>query len=172
MAADHVLVGRIVGLYGIKGWLKLESYTYPKENIGLYRPWYLGWANREQRLACIEPDIVKVYAKGLIVKFAAVDDRDVARGYLQTNIFIRREQLPELVEGEYYWHDLQNLRVLNRFDVEVGKVAYLIETGSNDVLAVRQPSGKEILIPYIKGDVVTEVDLKNGVIRVDWDVDN
>ena len=83
------------------------------------------------------------------------------------NIAIRQEQLPELPQGEYYWSDLEGLKVVTTDGIELGVVSNLIETGANDVLVVK--GDKERLIPYIRPDVVTELDIENGIIRVEWD---
>lgn len=168
MAGEYVLIGRIVGLYGIKGWLKIESYADPKENIGVYKPWHL---NRFGKQVLVQIEAVKLHGKKLVAKLVEIDDRDAAADYLQADILISREQLPELKETEFYWHDLLQLRVLNSSGFELGKVAYLLETGSNDVLVVQDQNRREVLIPYIKGDVITEVDLENGILRVDWEAD-
>jgi 16S rRNA processing protein RimM len=82
-----------------------------------------------------------------------------------------RRQLPALGENEFYWRDLQGLRVFNLSGVELGMVRSLIETGANDVLVVRGDEGPEILVPYVMDRVVRSVDIESGIIRVDWEAD-
>ena len=82
-------------------------------------------------------------------------------------IAITRAQLPALPKNEYYWSDLEGLTVINQAGVVLGKVIYLIATGSNDVLVIK--GDKELAIPYLQDEVITQVDLENGVIHVNWD---
>jgi 16S rRNA processing protein RimM len=86
---------------------------------------------------------------------------------IDCDIAVQREQLPALESGEYYWTDLQGLRVVNLEGVELGVVSHLFETGANDVLVVR--GERERLIPYTTGEAIQEVDLDHGQITVDWD---
>lgn len=163
--ADYVVVGRISGLYGVKGWFKVFSHTSPTENILGYSPWYLFqlgvWVANT-------PQAGRGQGKGIVAKLVGCDDRDHAAALLGLDIAIRRDQLPEPEPGSYYWADLQGLRVVTANGVELGRVAYLFETGANDVMVVK--GGRERLIPFIP-QVLLEVDLDGGLIRVDWDPD-
>lgn len=82
---------------------------------------------------------------------------------------MRRDQLPALSAGEYYWTDLQGLRVLTVDGVELGTVDHLFATGANDVLVVK--GERQRLIPFVKNQVVREIELEQGLVRVDWDAD-
>lgn len=84
-------------------------------------------------------------------------------------IGIRPEQMPATGPGEYYWRDLEGLEVVNLQGERLGRVDHLLETGANDVLVV--VGERERLIPFVSAQVVTEVDLETGLIRVDWDKD-
>ena len=88
---------------------------------------------------------------------------------MKTEIAINREQLPRPEAGEYYWQDLTGLQVRTVNDVDLGKVTGLMETGANDVLVVKAEDGRERLIPFIREQVVTQVDLEAGTMTVDWD---
>ncbi len=163
-AEKQVTVGRVSGLYGVTGWVKVFSYTRPKENILAYTPWLLqtadGW--RPYRL-----ERGRVHGKGLIASLAEIGDRESARLLMGCDIAVSRSQLPELPEGEYYWCDLIGLEVYNRQDDSLGRVVEVQETGANDVLVVE---GEErCLIPLLMEQFVREVDLKQGRIIVDWD---
>ena len=157
-----VLVGRISGIYGVRGWVKLFSYTQPREALLDYQPWFLGEAHREQRL--VES---RAHGKGLVARLAQIDDRDAAAALVGTDIFVKRGQLPPSAPGSYYWADLIGLRVVNRDGTDFGRVSGLLETGSNDVLQVA--GERERLVPFIPDQVIQAVDLETGVIRVDWD---
>jgi 16S rRNA processing protein RimM len=171
--ADHgisepVVIGRIVGLFGVKGWVKIRSYTDPREQIARYRPWRL-LVDGEWR--SLEAEAVRPQAKSLIARFVGINDREQAVRLLHSDIVIDRRQLPALGENEFYWRDLQGLRVFNLSGVELGMVRSLIETGANDVLVVRGDEGPEILVPYVMDRVVRSVDIESGIIRVDWEAD-
>ncbi len=161
---EHVIVGRISGIFGVKGWVKVFSYTQPRENILNFSPWMLQQGGQWQR---INFTAGRRHGAGVIAHLEGYDDRDDARKLITADIAICRNQLVEAKPGEYYWVDLIGLKVMNLQEVELGVVDHLLETGANDVLVV-QGAG-EILIPYVRDDVVTDIDLKKGVITVDWD---
>lgn len=162
--ARRVVLGRISGVFGVKGWVKIFSYTTPATDILDYSPWLLKVDNHWQRHAVDEG---REHGNGVIARLAACDDRDAARALVGAEIAVDRDQLPELPAGEYYWVDLEGLRVVNRDGVGFGTVDHLLETGANDVMVVQ--GDRERLIPYVKGDVVLDVDLDRRVITVDWD---
>ena len=107
------------------------------------------------------------YGKGILAHLAACDDRDVARGLIGADIAVSRSELPDPGPDSFYWVDLEGLAVRTLGGVELGTVDRLLETGANDVLVVK--GERERLIPYVRGKVVSGVDLERGVILVDWD---
>mgnify|MGYP001822389450 CR=1 FL=1 len=172
-ATSEVLtVGKITGCYGIKGWVKIHSYTEPQENFLQFGKWMI---RRRGALEPIEFDSGKRHGKGLVAHIAGVDDRTLAEAYRGLEVIAAADGLPQLEEGDYYWHQLQGLQVWCLEDdgrVLLGKVDHLIETGANDVLVVKASEGsiddRERLIPYLPDDVVSRVDLEQGEIEVDW----
>jgi 16S rRNA processing protein RimM len=165
---EPVIVGQIVGLFGVKGWVKIRSYTDPREQIAHYQPWQVAVDGEWRHF---EVEAVQPQGKSLSVKLVGIDDRDQAVRLMNSDIAIARQQLPVLGENEFYWRDLQGLQVLNLAGVELGTVKSLFATGANDVLVVRKDGGPEILIPYVMDRVVHSVDLETGIIRVDWEAD-
>lgn len=164
---DFLIVGRVSGLYGVRGWVKIFSHTEPRENILSYRTWYLRRGNEWQPVALVEG---RSHGKGVVARLSGCDDRDVAAGLIGSDIAILREQLQQAAPGEYYWTDLIGLQVSTVDGVELGVVDHLLETGSNDVLVVVQ--GKhERLIPFIREQVVRDIDLLSKKMVVDWDPD-
>lgn len=161
-------MGRVVGLFGVQGWLKVYAYTQPKENLLRYSEWRLEDPGGAGSLVLTLED-GKRQGKGLLAKLQGVDDRDQARRWLGSTIRIARDALPKLPDGEYYWVDLQGLRVRTQAGVELGVVDHLIETGAHDVLVVH--GERERLIPFVLGHSVVRVDQEAGVIEVDWDPD-
>lgn len=142
------------------------SYTQPREAILDYDRWYLKRKGEWQAAAVSEG---KRHSKSVVVHFEGVDDRDAAAALLDCEIAIERDALPDAEDGSYYWADLEGLRVVNRDGTELGRVAYLIETGANDVLVTE--GERERLIPFIADNVILDVDLDSGVINVDWEWD-
>jgi 16S rRNA processing protein RimM len=163
---EMIILGRVSGLFGVRGWVKIYSHTSPREGILRYKTWYLNrngsW--QEQKLTAGHAQ-----GKGVVAKLAGCDDRDQAAALVGLDIGVRRAQLPKLDPGEYYWSDLEGLRVENLEGVDLGVVSHLFETGANDVMVVK--GERERLIPYTRGEAVREVDLQVGRILVDWDPD-
>ncbi|MEI7037133.1 ribosome maturation factor RimM [Fulvimonas yonginensis] len=165
-AGRRVLVGRIVGLYGVQGWLKIESWTEPRTQIFRYQPWQLETAPGEMR----EIDGVsgRPQGKGLICHLPGVEDRDAAAALVGQDIHVARELLPPPAKDEYYWVDLEGLEVVTTEGVSLGRVSHLFATGANDVVVVRD-GARERLIPFVQGTYVRSVDLSDGRMVVDWD---
>jgi 16S rRNA processing protein RimM len=170
---ELVVVGKITTVYGVKGWVKVHSFTEPMENIFGYPNCYI---ERDGQWRQIALEDGKKHGKGLISRIEGVQDREEARLYCQCNIAVPAGDMPPLEDDEFYWHQLEGLKVLttvNDEDVLLGKVSHLIETGANDVLVVRKCAGsidrQERMIPYVPEQYVLDIDLEAGVIRVDWD---
>lgn len=165
-AGRRVLVGRIVGLYGVQGWLKIESWTEPRTRIFDYQPWLLTAApGTEVEVSGIKG---RPQGKGLICFVPGTDDRDKAAALVGQDIFIARELLPPPDKDEYYWVDLEGLEVVTTEGVSLGRVSHLFATGANDVVVVRDGE-RERLIPFVQGTYVRSVDLSGGRMVVDWD---
>jgi 16S rRNA processing protein RimM len=165
VTSDYIVVGQIGSTYGIKGWLKILSYTEMVDNIMEFNPWYLE-ENHHWKAITVEDG--KIHGKGIIAKLAGCNNPEDARLLSGTKIAIRRSQLPKLSKDEYYWNDLQGLTVINQHGETLGKIIYLMATGANDVLVVK--GTKEHAIPYLPGKVVTSINLAEGVMHVDWEV--
>ncbi len=161
---EMVVMGRISGLYGVKGWVRVFSHTQPRDSVLGYSPWYLGIDGSWEPRAVISG---RDQGKGLVARVEGCVDRDQAMALLGVEIAVRRDQLPELDEGDYYWSDLEGLRVVTTTGADLGVVDHLFETGANDVLVV--VGERERLIPYLWQDVVVKVELANRLMVVDWD---
>lgn len=163
----RILVGRIHGAFGVRGELKLESFTEPAKAIFGYRPWTLRAPSGAERE--VEGARGRETAKGFVMTLTGVEDRDAADAMRGTEIFVPRSALPAPKPGEYYWVDLEGLRVVNTDGVDFGRVAYLFSTGANDVLVAQ--GERERMIPFKTPDYVVSVDFDTGVVTVDWDAD-
>ena len=162
-----ITVGRLHGAFGVRGEVKLESFTDPLHAIAKYQPWILRDARGNER-AC-ENARVREGGKGLIATFADVADKDAADALRGTEVLVPRSALPPPAVGEYYWVDLEGLRVLNVEGVDFGIVSHLFSTGANDVLVVQ--GERERMIPFVQPDYIRSVDFDAGVVIVDWDAD-
>jgi 16S rRNA processing protein RimM len=161
-AQKEIALGYISAVHGIKGWVKVSSWTRPMEAILQYQPWLLG----EDRKPVTIVDGRK-QGKGIAALLPGFENREQAVSLVGLQIFVGRDQLPETDEDEYYWSDLEGLEVKTTNGELLGRVERLMETGANDVLVIR--GNREHLVPFIQGQYVTRVDLEDGTIEVDWD---
>ncbi|MCG8325888.1 MAG: ribosome maturation factor RimM [Thiotrichales bacterium] len=160
---EKILVGRVAGVYGVKGWLKIHSYTRPTENILSYSPWCIASARGAIDTRVEESD---THDKGLLAKVTGIDDREQARRWIDAEILIDKTSLPAPESGHYYWHQLMGLSVTVKDGAELGIIEEVLETGANDVIVVQ---GRERhLIPWVRHEYIIEVDLENGRLVVDW----
>lgn len=160
-----VTVGRVAGVFGVRGWLRIFSFTDPPRNILDYGPWYLGPHTDRQRIFRVVDGAP--HGRGIIARLEGIEDRDAARALIGEPISVRRECFGGTREGEYFWSDLIGLRVINEEGIEFGRIAEMLDTSANDVMVV--VGERRRLLPFLYGTVVKSVDLASGVVRVDWD---
>lgn len=164
---DYLNAGQISGVFGVKGWVKVFSFTQPRENILQYSPWLLQKNNQISEIKVIAG---QRHGNAVVAELEGVSDRDSAAALMGSEILIRRQQLPKPKAGEYYWADLVGITVLTESGVDLGKVDHLLETGANDVLVVVDGE-TERLIPFLQQQTVLNIDLDGGKMIVDWDPD-
>ena len=161
----NVFVGKVSGPHGIKGWVKVISYTNPLENILSYKEWFI--INKEgKKLFSIED--FRIQGKKIIVKLDGIQDRNSAEDLKNKEILVSRIELPKLEKNTYYWNDLLDLPVLDKKGKQIGKVDSLFETGSNDVLVIVNENKERLLVPFIMEEVIKKVDLVKEFISIDW----
>jgi 16S rRNA processing protein RimM len=161
-----VILGRVAGLHGVRGWVKVLSYTEPRGNILNYPNWQLRTADGWQ---AFELAGGQSHGTRVLAQLESVGDRDQAATLVGADIAVMRADLPAPAAGEYYWSDLEGLSVRNLAGESLGRVEQLFSTGANDVMVVA--GERERLLPFLPGAVVKEVDLARGEIRVDWDAE-
>lgn len=164
-APRMILVGKVHGAFGVRGEVKLESFTEPRSAIFRYQPWTLRDARGVER-AC-EGARGRETPKGVVATVPGIEDRDAAEAARGLEVWVPREALPPPKPGEYYWVDLEGLRVRNVEGVDFGVVSYLFDTGANDVLVAQ--GDRERMIPFVVPDYIHSVDFDAGVVTVDWD---
>lgn len=162
---ETICVGHITGAQGIKGWVRVFSNTSPRENIVNYSPWLVETDNQLQAIE-IEG---RLQGRNVVARLTGIEDRDQANELIGSKIYILPEQLPKLDEGEYYWSQLIGLKVESLQADALGTIEAMMETGANDVMVVN--GDRERLIPFVMDEVVTEIDLINRRVVVDWQPD-
>lgn len=163
----RILMGRIRGAFGVRGEVKLESFSDPPGAVLRYRPLLLRTAQGLERE--LEGIRGRATAKGIVAQIPGVEDRDAAQALFGAELYVPRSALPPPRPGEYYWVDLEGLKVVTVDGVALGEVSHLLSTGANDVLVVR--GERERMIPFVRPDYVTSVDFDTATITVDWDPD-
>ena len=139
-----VVIGKIVATHGIKGWVVIQSYSYPSQNIKNYNT-YLHIKNSKEYIKIIN---LKTMPKKTIIKIENYDDVNTSESLVGQNIFIESSDIPALKKGEYYWKDIEGLEVYTTKDSYIGSVDFIFNNGANDILAIKQ--NKELVyIPYI-----------------------
>ncbi|SDP20114.1 16S rRNA processing protein RimM [Pseudomonas jinjuensis] len=170
-AEEMIVLGKIVSVHGIRGEVKVYSFTDPLDNLLDYRRWTLRRGTEVRQAELVQG---RVQGNVLVAKLKGLDDREVARTYADFEILVPRSELPELDDGEYYWSQLEGLKVIDQNGQLLGMIDHMLETGANDVMVVKPCAGsldeRERLLPYTE-QCVQAVDLAAGEMRVDWDAD-
>lgn len=166
-AGNLVVVGRIVGAHGVKGWVKLLSFTDPPANLFDYQPWQLEGEAGWQTCSVAQG---RSQGKSLVAKFADVNDREAALALRGTDIAVSRDAFPQTADEEYYWTDLIGLKVVTTNNVAIGVITQMMETGANDVMVVEDEQ-RQRLVPFVMHQVVKTVNLNDRTVTVDWDPD-
>jgi 16S rRNA processing protein RimM len=175
---DAIEVARVLGAWGIKGWIRVQPFAKDPQALFSSRRWFLrppeGSAARPAQppVAGLPPYLRIIEARehgdGVVAALRDVTTRDAAEGLRGARIFVARSSFPSVADDEYYWVDLIGLDVFNRDGVRLGEVSALIDTGAHSVLQVRGES--ERLIPFVAA-YIDAVDLDARRIRVDWALD-
>ncbi len=160
-----LLVGKINGFFGLQGWVKVFSFTEPRSNILNYSPWSI---KVDGGFHTIDITNGREQSKTIVAHIEGIDSREDSQKFIGKDVYIDKEQLPELKESEYYWYELIGFDVINKDQEKLGMVDYFVETGANNVLVVK--GIKEHWIPYIEPFLIS-IDSNNKEILVDWDKD-
>jgi 16S rRNA processing protein RimM len=162
----RIVLGRVTGPFGVRGWVKVVSFTEPREQILGYPRWRADLPDGTSR--DLRPVSGKPHGKGLVVRLAGVDDRDAAMALGKPELWVERGELPALKEGEYYRADLVGLEVVNLAGVNLGRVDHFLDLPANPVMVVA--GERERWLPIGPG-LLLRVDREHGRITVDWDAE-
>ncbi|MFQ3236765.1 MAG: 16S rRNA processing protein RimM [Paraglaciecola sp.] len=170
-ASDTLVMGKIGAPFGVKGWVKITSYTNELDGIFGYSPWLLDQAGQSKEFIV---DQWRTHNKGLVAKLVGVETRDDAESIKNLDISIKAQQLPQLDGDEFYWRELVGMQVITEKGYSLGVVKELFETGANDVMLIKANLNdafgqKERMVPYLPEQVVKQVDREAKTIQVDWD---
>ena len=164
-SGKKILVGKISNPHGIKGWVKVISFTDPIENILSYKKLTIS-DNQTEKTYCLEDS--RIQGNKIVIKLEGVNNRDDADLLKNLQIEVNRSDLPKLDENSYYWEDLVDFNVIDIKGMHVGKVDSLFRTGSNDVLVIINKTKQRLLVPFIMEEVIKYVDLDKELISIDW----
>ncbi|HSX20882.1 MAG TPA: ribosome maturation factor RimM [Gammaproteobacteria bacterium] len=162
-----VVVGKIGAPYGVRGWVKIFSFTEPLTNLFTYK--LLLQAPKELQAIAIEE--FRAHGEGFVAKLVDIDDRDQAALLTNLQLVVDREDLPELETEQYYFADLIGLTVFNQDKIELGEVVEFFATGANDVMVVQSAKNKQYLIPFVLDEYIIAIDLPAKRMQVEWDAE-
>lgn len=164
MNPDTVIIGKIVGVHGIKGYVKVHCEA---ESFSAFSPGHTVIV-RDSKGASRVMEIVDARPQGRkqLLLLKGISDRNLAETLPGSDLLVEKSSLPDLEPDTYYWSDIAGMSVISVDGRHIGTVTSLIETGSNDVYVIQTPDTGEILIPAI-ASVVLEIDLSRKIMRVD-----
>ncbi len=167
---NTLIIGRVGGVFGVHGWVKISSYTRPKANILSYSPLLMKVDKEWQE---IEIEDSQQRGDRLMAKIKGIDSPEEGKKYVHCDLAVARDKLPALEEGKYYWRDLIGLEVFNQDKINIGRINNIVETGANDVMVIAggDKGKRRILIPLIMDIFVKKVDLIAGTVDVDWQLE-
>jgi len=171
-STDYITLGSISGVHGLKGWLKVFSHTDPRVKITEYSQWFL--RKKGENWQPYKVLNGKQQGKNIIARLEGVTDRNQVEALIGAEIAIQDEQLEALSSDEYYWKDLIGISVETKEGVVLGRLDWIFNSGSNDVLVVKELNegkGKKIerMLPFLMNDVILSINLDKSLMVVDWD---
>lgn len=172
---NPIVIGKIGGVYGIKGYLKIISFTDQPDNIFKYSPWFVLF---QCQWKIVQLRCWRYINKYYIAKVNSICNRNDAMSLMRCNLVIDRTQLPILNDiEEYYWNDIIGCNVIHINGSCLGYVIRIIETSAHDVLVVKinnninnSIKASECLIPFVYKRIIKNINLIDNIIIVDWDL--
>jgi 16S rRNA processing protein RimM len=156
----YLAVGKLRRPHGVKGEMLMEVLTDFPQRLWRNKTVYLG-----ERHDPIVINTIRPQDRALLLSFEGIEDCDTVGKLRNLIVYVKNKDLPKLPEGEYYYHELIDLTVLDENGQRLGVLTEILETGANDVYVVQPPEGDEILLPVIDG-VILNVDLERREMRV------
>ncbi len=168
-----VVLGRIRSAVGLAGWVKVESFTEPADNILKYRTWQL-CAAPNSSVRAVRLNSSRWSGRELQIQFDGITDRDSADLLRNTDIAVFRRELPPPPPGEYYRDDLLGLMAFTPQGARLGKLDHYVDSPAHPFMVLHdldeQQRRVENLVPLVKGRVLN-VDFEQGTMVLDWTLD-
>jgi 16S rRNA processing protein RimM len=166
---DVVVMAAVAVPFGIKGWVKLHTFTENEHTLGDYDAWWVEQINPKEGWRLSKREAFEVKPNGVLAKFEACDDRTTSEAYRGRRIALLRSDLPQLDEHEAYQIDMIGYAVQNLQGHAFGSIVEFLETGANDIMVCRQ-ADREFLIPVIDS-VIQSIHHDQRQVIVDWQLD-
>lgn len=160
-------MGRILAPYGLKGWVKIDPYSAVPGSLSAYPSWWVGRNGNWREMKVVQSALQ--HGSSLVARFEGCVERNAALALKGSEVAVERAALPHNAGNEFYWADLVGLKVVNVKGEELGVVAGLFENGAHPVMRVVEGE-VERLLPFVE-QVVQQVELAQGRIRVEWELD-
>ena len=165
MAAGEVFVelGRIGAPFGVQGWVKVQSFTEPPDELLQFRRWTLRLPEQPR----VEHRLLEGHwqGRGLVARLEGIEDRNAAERLRGASVEVPRRKLPDPGERQFYQADLIGLAVKSLEGQRLGVVEYFVDTPAHTVMVVR--GEREHWVPATPQHL-RRVDLAGGTIEVDW----
>jgi len=166
LALERVVVGKFGRPQGIKGLVRVISFTEPRENVLSYPNWSMQLRGVWHDVKRTHDDITPQH---LLTRIEGYTTREQVAELTNATIAVPKTALPSLEDGVFYWHQLVGMQVVHEQGQILGTIESIFATGSNDVLVV--VGEKKRLIPYLLDDVIQNINTDTGTMTVCWDLD-
>ena len=164
---NFIVIGKIVSVHGIKGWVSIKSFATEEQNIFNY----MLHLKKTEKFTPISIQDYSIMPKKIIIKIKGIDSIESAEKILKKNVYLNSSELEKTEDGEYYWYHLIGCDVISENKEVLGKVKDIMRNTSSDVLILEDKKNhKEILIPFVKKHLLN-VDIHERIIKVIWEND-
>ena len=164
-----ILLGKLGKPHGVKGFLYIHYYGEDPNKLYDYEGLLLDDGT------LVKVDKLLLQKDRVILKFLETNSRNDAEKLRDKELFIKEDSLPVLENNQAYYFELEGLNVKNLDNVDLGRVKEILETNANDVLVIEPTKSsvdeKERLVPYVKDNVVKEINKIDKTILIDWSED-
>ena len=159
-SAKMLCVGIVTGPHGIRGGVRVKSFTADPADLDAYGP--VSDETGTRRFAVRVTGMVKGV---VLAELEGVDDRNAAEALKGLHLFVDRDQLPPAEEEEFYHADLLGLSARLEDGTELGRVTGLYDFGAGDSVEITNPKGQVVMVPFTKA-AVPAIDLASGVLTI------
>lgn len=161
---DYLIIGKLIGAHGVRGEVKVFPITDDVRRFRTLTKCYL-MNEQEKMIRELEISSQRIVNDRVLITFTNVCDRDEAAKLNGFYIAVHRMDARKLEEGRYFISDIVGCRIIDQKDGDIGVVFDIIQTGANDVIAVKRPGKPDLYIPYLNR-VVMDVDVFSKTVNV------